>query len=156
MLTIGYEGLDISTFIDVLCDHGVEVLIDVRELPLSRKRGFSKTALQRALQEAGIRYVHERELGAPRQIRHRLRKTGDWETYVTAFTAHLQTKEGALRRVARLATSHRVALMCFERDHTKCHRSLVAERLVDLGWVDRVNHLTPGQTKADRYVVLAK
>ena len=156
MLTIGYESLDISTFIDVLCDHGVEVLIDVRELPLSRKPGFSKTALKRALKQAGIQYIHERELGAPKPLRHRLRKTGDWETYQIAFNAYLETKKEALSRVADIAASHRVALMCFEKEPSKCHRSLIAERLLDLGWVDRVRHLTPSQTGAVSHVASAK
>lgn len=60
---VGYEGQEISEFIDGLVQRGVTRLVDVRLTPISRKRGFSKTALRAALAEAGIEYDHRRELG---------------------------------------------------------------------------------------------
>src|SRR3954466_2864574 len=48
---------------------GVERVIDVRALPLSRRPGFSKSPLRAALEQAGIEYVHLKALGTPAEGR---------------------------------------------------------------------------------------
>jgi uncharacterized protein (DUF488 family) len=58
VFTIGYEGLDIDTFVSMLAEYNIETVVDIRELPLSRKRGFSKTALTGVLNLSGLEYVH--------------------------------------------------------------------------------------------------
>lgn len=157
MFTIGYEGLSIEQFIDVLHAHNIELLLDVRELPLSRKKGFSKRSLMSALEKAGIQYLHERELGAPRKIRHALRATGDWDSYRNAFMDVLDDKDKLLEHVAGLVSKQRVALMCFEKDHSVCHRSLIAERMVEMGLVNKVHHIsTHLETTGHQAAVLAK
>jgi len=156
MFTVGYEGLSIEQFIDVLHAHNIELLLDVRELPLSRKKGFSKRSLMSALENAGIQYLHERELGAPRQIRHALRATGDWESYRKAFMNVLDEKSQLLEHVAVLASKQRVALMCFEKDYSVCHRSLIAERMVEMGLIGNIHHITHLETTEHQAAALAK
>jgi len=58
IFTIGYEGTTMDEFLAALKAAGVERLIDVRALPLSRRPGFSKSPLRAALEEVGIKYVH--------------------------------------------------------------------------------------------------
>ena len=65
IFTIGYEGTTVPEFIAALKQAGVERVIDVRALPLSRRPGFSKSGLKAALEEAGIEYVHLKALGTP-------------------------------------------------------------------------------------------
>ena len=65
LYTIGYEGRALDELIAILASHRIERVIDVRDLPLSRRRGFSKTPLGTALRGAGIDYVHVREAGNP-------------------------------------------------------------------------------------------
>ncbi len=65
IFTIGYEGATVAALLAALTQAGVERLIDVRALPVSRRPGFSKTPLSAALAEAGIDYVHLRALGTP-------------------------------------------------------------------------------------------
>src|SRR5476649_1046545 len=57
LYTFGYEGLGVGEFIDRLRTAGVGTVVDVRELPLSRKKGFSKQSFAEALRAAGIEYV---------------------------------------------------------------------------------------------------
>jgi len=71
LFTIGYQGSTPSDLIDRLLGAGVERVVDVRELPLSRRRGFSKSPLAAALTSAGIRYEHVRALGNPKPNRWR-------------------------------------------------------------------------------------
>jgi len=130
LMTIGYEGLDLPQFLAFLTANDVEVLVDVREIAASRKRGFAKTALSRALSETGIDYTHMRNLGSPSPIRKRLRTDRDYDAFFGAYDEHLDGQREALLELQDLVSSHkRVCLMCFERDHERCHRSHVADRL---------------------------
>lgn len=138
LFTIGYEGASLAEFLRRLQAAGVNVLVDVRELPLSRRRGFSKSQLARQLERHGIQYVHKRELGAPREIRHELRETGDYKTYFERFNAYLRTQREALERVVDECVGA-VVLMCFERDPKECHRSAVARELAKLADVQPVH-----------------
>lgn len=128
ILTIGYEGSTPEQFLRCLQQAGVTCLLDVRELPISRRRGFAKTALSMALGKVGINYEHDRLLGAPREIRHRLRDDGDLPRYFADFREYLASRKGHLDELAgRLSGA--VALMCFERNPAECHRSVVAGSL---------------------------
>lgn len=131
LLTIGYEGADLDGFICGLQKLRVNVVVDVRELPLSRKRGFSKVALGEALAAAGIDYRHERAFGCPPEIRNELKLTGDYDRYFKRFNRYLATRLPELKALGD-ELDGRVALLCFERDAERCHRRSVAERLKEL------------------------
>ena len=128
LFTLGYEGLDLDTFVRILLHNGVECLLDVRQRPQSRKRGFSKTALSEACVENGIGYEHLAIFGCPLPIRNAYREDGDWENYSAAFLEHLQTPElkQAIANLAISAWDKRCCLMCFEADENFCHRLFVA------------------------------
>lgn len=128
LFTIGYEGAAPPEFLRSLAAAGVNVLVDIRDLPLSRRKGFSKSALAALLERHGIAYVHCKALGAPKNIRNRLRQSGDYETYFRQFRAHLAKQCDALEHIALLCAGA-VALMCYERDPKECHRSVVAREL---------------------------
>lgn len=136
LFTIGYEGAELADFLAELIAKKVDVLVDVRELPLSRRKGFSKTPLAKALARVGIDYRHEKALGAPREIRHQLRRDGNLASYFHAFDRYLSTQVAALEGLIGRSLGS-VALLCFERDYTACHRSSVARELA------RLAHLVP-------------
>lgn len=140
VFTIGYEGLDIDAFMALLEQHGIDTIVDIRELPLSRKRGFSKSALAEALYVDGHRYLHLRELGCPRPVRDRYRVDGDWKRYTRGFLKHLQGQQRTLKQLSELAASSHCALLCYEADFNLCHRSLVANALHEQYDVD-VEHV---------------
>lgn len=143
VFTIGYEGKAADDFVGDLVGSGVQVLVDVRELPISRKRGFSKKALSELVQQAGIEYVHIRALGSPSDARKKLRKSGDFESFSQEYADHLEENTEYVEELVDLiGTGRRTALMCFERDHTRCHRSLLVGVLLDGAAVDiEVHHL---------------
>jgi len=132
LLTIGYEGASIDDFIATLKLANVEVLIDVRDVPVSRKRDFSKKLLTEALECAGLEYVHLRDLGDPKPGREAARR-GDLEGFERIFRAHLarDVSQEALRIAVDIASRARATLLCFERDHACCHRTIVAEAMAD-------------------------
>jgi uncharacterized protein (DUF488 family) len=131
--TIGYEALDVCRFLATLKDAGIEVLADVRAVALSRKKGFSKTALRDELEASGIGYEHFIQLGNPKQGRLAAR---EGHSFVRVYRRHLNSPESqdALKALASLAKQNLTCLMCFERDPATCHRSMIAARLVAEGF----------------------
>jgi uncharacterized protein (DUF488 family) len=129
VLTIGYEGLDMSTFIGALCANKVDTLVDIRATPLSRKPGFSKKALAGHLSLAGIAYLHVGALGCPKSVRDAYRVDASWARYKVGYLAHLGKEVAAQNAIALMAGTSNCALLCFEADATRCHRSLVADEL---------------------------
>jgi uncharacterized protein (DUF488 family) len=128
--TIGYEGTDIERFVQTLKAVGIEVLADVRAVALSRKEGFSKTALRNRLAEAGIGYIHYNHLGDPKPGREAAR-AGKYELFRKIYGKHLATAEAqiALKQLKDEVKSKRTCLLCFERDPNVCHRSIVTQAL---------------------------
>lgn len=131
--TIGYEGVNLAAFIDALEAARIATLIDVREVALSRKKGFSKTHLSAALEARGIRYVHLRALGDPKEGRLAAR-AGDYPLFRRIFGAHMRTvvARDALATAAKLVASSSSCLMCFEADPAQCHRTIVANALATM------------------------
>lgn len=126
LVSIGYQERNIEEIVSLLVENGVEVLVDVRLNAISRKRGFSKTALSDALAQAGIAYRHERELGNPRDNREPFRQGR--ASARNRYLAHLSNGAShACDEVAALAATTRVALLCYERDHVSCHRSCIVD-----------------------------
>jgi len=143
LFTIGYESLKPARFVELLKLSRVEVLVDVRELPVSRKPGFAKNALAALLVKNGIEYRHAPEFGCPRDVRHAYRDSGDWVRYTREFMRFLSTRKTALRVFAEFVVERRCCLLCLEEDFNFCHRKYVAEAIADhvLGGA-RINHLT--------------
>jgi uncharacterized protein (DUF488 family) len=131
LFTIGYEGANLDDFVATLLGEKIDVLLDVREMPISRRRGYSKTALGQTVQIHGIGYRHERQLGSPKAIRHRLHEDGDFDRFFRDFWRHLD-KQGALLETLARDIKGNVVLMCYEKDYTECHRRSVADALAAL------------------------
>lgn len=131
LLTIGYQSATVATFLRVLREAGVELLVDVRAVASSRRAGFAKTALAANLETAGIDYLHIRALGTPADGRAAAR-AGRHEQMREIFAEHLAThdaQEGLWRLEGIVTSGKRAALMCFETDHRECHRSLLVDAL---------------------------
>jgi uncharacterized protein (DUF488 family) len=131
LYTIGYEGAALEDFLITLNQAKIDTLLDVRELPMSRRKGFSKTALTKALAQHDIHYRHEKQLGSPKTIRHKLREDGDYKAFFRAFNRHLQKQKQILLELTE-ELSGNVVLMCFEKDHRFCHRSSVVDALSEM------------------------
>lgn len=131
LYTLGYEGASQAALLQTLLYHDVQSLLDIRELPQSRKPGLSKTALGLALVGVGIAYTHIRALGTPRDIRYQRKVDHDETAFRTGYLAHLAGQDDALRALIKRAQTERCCLLCYEADPRECHRLLVAERVAD-------------------------
>lgn len=128
LVTIGYEGASLADFLATLELAGVTTLLDIREIAMSRRPGFAKTALREGLTSVGIAYLHEPRLGSPKEIRYQLRDDGNYTRFFRHFERYLSTQTTLLEELAE-QLGGTVALLCYERDYTQCHRRSVADAL---------------------------
>lgn len=128
--SVGYEKFrDNRALAAHLVAQGVRRLVDVRELPMSRRRGYGKTALAEAMAGSGIEYVHMKGLGNPKPYRD-MYKSGDVEQGRKRYTSHLLGKaRGALDQLVPLLRDKRTVLMCVEHDVAICHRAVIFDAL---------------------------
>jgi uncharacterized protein (DUF488 family) len=130
--TIGYEKEPQPQVIGRLKDAGVELLIDVRAVASSRRAGFSKTLLAGSLNEAGIGYLHLRDLGTPKAGRQAARagRTGEMQAM---FNEHMTTAGAqlALQHAVEESLGRKVCLLCYEADPRCCHRAIVAQMMAE-------------------------
>jgi len=126
LFTIGYEATTMREFLAALQGAGVERVIDVRSLPLSRRPGFSKSPLRAALAEAGIDYVHLKALGTPAAGREAARK-GRIAELAAIYAGQLELPEAIAQgaEMLSLAAEKPSSLLCFEREPGGCHRTLL-------------------------------
>jgi uncharacterized protein (DUF488 family) len=150
--TIGYEGLSLEQFLELLKANGVEHLVDIREAPISRKAGFAKAALSEAVERAGICYSHVRALGCPKPIRDRHKETGDWGRYIRDFRIYLSGQNDALTELRATVAASRTCLLCYEADYNHCHRTFVAEAISSAG--DEVRHIPVKPVSPQRELIL--
>jgi uncharacterized protein (DUF488 family) len=132
LLTIGYEGCTISDLLAELRLARVNLLIDVRAVPQSRKPGFSKRQLAAGLDEQGIAYVHMQGLGTPKPGRDAVR-AGHPERMEVIFREHMTSDraQAELAQAKQLVRETRACLLCFEQDPMMCHRRFVAEMITE-------------------------
>lgn len=127
--TIGYELATPTTLVDALLAAKVDLLVDVRAVPNSRRPGFSKKALTAACGEAGIDYLHLRGLGTPADGRAAAR-AGRHAEMRAIFAKQLKTLEARddLFLLMEVINAGRSAcLLCLEASPEHCHRRLVAK-----------------------------
>lgn len=126
IFTIGYEATTMAEFIAALRKAGVERVIDVRAVPLSRRPGFSKNVLAASLKDAGIDYVLLKHLGTPKPGRDAAKK-GDVATLERVYETQLGLPEAQAEaaQMRALAAEKPSALVCFERNPEHCHRTLL-------------------------------
>jgi hypothetical protein len=128
--SIGYElHKDHLAFARHVQAAGVERLIDVRELPISRRRGYAKSALTQAMADVGVEYLHIKALGNPKPFRD-LYKSGHVEEGRLCYEKHLLGEQrNALEDLIPLLREKRCALMCVEHEPAICHRTVIVEAL---------------------------
>jgi uncharacterized protein (DUF488 family) len=155
--TIGVYGWTLERFLDALHEAGVELLVDVRQRRGVRGHEYAwanAQRLQTALTEAGIDYVHHKELAPTTELRHVQYREDDRlgvgkrsrvelaPEYRERYLHEILDRVDLAPLVAELPLDRVSALFCVERDPEACHRSLVAERLAkEYGFT--VAHLLP-------------
>ena len=145
LFTIGYEQTPAKAVLDELQGAGVKLLVDVRAVASSRRPGFSKTQLAEGLDERGISYLHLRGLGTPKDGRLAAR-SGQFDVLHNIYAKHLKTpqaREELDELSALVKQAGPVCILCYEREHTHCHRRWIAEIIEERDGVKIENLVAP-------------
>lgn len=135
--TIGHSTRTIDEFIDLLKQHAIEVLVDIRSFPMSRRLPhFNRENMEKSLAEAQIEYRWMKDLGGRRKrilqdspnIALRNDAFRNYADYM--LTAPFR---GAIEELLQLAAKKRTAYMCAEAVYFRCHRMLVSDYLTAHG-----------------------
>lgn len=129
VFTLGYQGRALEELLEIVRSHRVEQVIDVRENAWSRKPGFSAPELEAALAPNGATYSHLPELGCTRAARHALWGTSTTERFFEEYRERLATRTQAVADLLARVRESQSLLLCLERDPSRCHRAVLAERL---------------------------
>ena len=141
LFTIGYEKRDIAEFVDILLKNRVETVIDIRAVPHSRNRDYTKNHLEKTLSENNIDYLLKKELGSEKELRDKVRSDGDYEQFFKRYDEALRDKAGLVDELSTIAKKNRACLLCYEADFNKCHRRSVAEAMAALNGKLKITHL---------------
>ncbi len=145
--TIGYEGSSQAALLQTLVYYDIQTLLDIRQLPQSRKPGLSKTALSLAAAGYGIRYEHLRALGTPRDLRYQRKIDHDEAAFRRGYLTYLATQGAAMEALVEQTQRERCCLLCYEANVEECHRLLVASRAVEMtGGALTAVHLSTADT----------
>jgi len=145
LFTIGYEQTPAKAVLDELENAGVKLLVDVRAVASSRRPGFSKSQLAAGLDARGISYLHLRGLGTPKEGREAARG-GKFALLHRIYAAHLKTpqaREELDELSALVKKSGPICILCYERDHSHCHRQWIAEIIEERDGVKVANLVAP-------------
>jgi len=156
--TIGHSTRPIEEFIELLQAHGVQLLVDVRTIPYSRRNPqFNTGALAESLLRAGLRYQHLPTLGGRRKSRPDSVNLGWRNVGFRGYADYMQTNEflRALEELMAYGKERATAIMCAEAVPWRCHRSLIADALVSRGWTVR-HILTTAEAQPHQLTPFAK
>jgi uncharacterized protein (DUF488 family) len=131
VFTLGYEGLTIDAFLNILITNNITVVVDIRNNPQSMKYGFSKKSFKQYIESAGMKYIHIPELGIPSSMRKGLGTSISHESLFQRYETELLPKyeEAQKQLLSLIAEYPRIALACFEADYHLCHRNTLVEHL---------------------------
>lgn len=149
--TVGHSTRSADAFVALLRENGIDLLVDVRRYPGSRRHPwFNREALEATLAEDGIDYRHEERLGGRRGTPRLGSPNGGWRNAgFQAYADHMDSDEAgaALARVLDDARERRPAIMCAEIVPWRCHRRILSDHLVVAG--ARVVHILEPGTVVD-------
>lgn len=156
--TIGHSTRDVAEFVDILKQYSIDLLVDVRTMPRSRRvPQFNSEELAKSLTGHGIDYLHLAELGGLRSTNKDSINTAWRNKSFRGYADYMQTDEFAagIDKLINHAKSHTVAIMCAEAVPWRCHRSLVGDALLVRG-VKVVDIFDKNKSKEETLTSFAK
>jgi uncharacterized protein (DUF488 family) len=156
--TVGHSTRSSSEFIEILLAHRIEVLVDVRSFPGSRRYPhFNKAELSLKLEAAGIRYFHNPQLGGRRRPSTESKNTAWKNPSFRAYADHMESDEfkNGIADLLEISEEKRTSIMCAEALWWRCHRSLIADFLKAKG-MDVMHILDAQHTEEHPYTSAAR
>ncbi len=134
--TIGHSTRPVEDFVELLREHDVTRVVDIRTVPKSRHNPqYRHDALAASLEGAGLGYTYVEELGGLRKRRADSVNTAWRNASFQGYADHMGTEEfrRGMARLMEIAGEESPVIMCAEAVPWRCHRSLVGDALLARG-----------------------
>jgi uncharacterized protein (DUF488 family) len=145
LYTVGHSTHPIEAFLELLMEHRIVVLGDVRAYPSSRRwPQFNQSELQQSVERAGITYRWFKSLGGRRHSKRPDSPHAAWEhPAFRSYADYTETPEFAigLEELVEAALAAATAIMCSEGLWWRCHRRIISDHMTVRGW--EVRHIMP-------------
>jgi uncharacterized protein (DUF488 family) len=137
IFTVGHSTRPIEEFIELLKQHSITQLVDIRTIPKSRHNPqFGQQEMEKSLPAAGIAYRYIKELGGLRPaVKNSVNEAWRNKSFRN-YADYMQTEDfhDGLMELMTLSKENTTAIMCAEAVPWRCHRSLVSDALLVQGW----------------------
>jgi uncharacterized protein (DUF488 family) len=156
--TVGHSTRSEDEFKEILLEHQIETLVDVRSFPGSRRYPhFNKLELSRSLESIGLAYQHLPALGGRRRALPNSKNTAWQNSSFRAYADHMESEEfeKGIETLLELAQTKRTTVMCAESLWWRCHRSLIADFLKANG-VEVIHILSGVKVESHPYTSAAR
>lgn len=141
--TYGFLGHTIDDFIEKIKSHHVQVVIDVRERPLSKEdHNFNKFALVDRLYRENTKYRHMKILGCTENMRNLQKEELGYLKYFRYYERHLQQHREIIRDLGYEIKNTNICLLCEEPNPATCHRTLIGDYLQIENYNNPIEHLS--------------
>jgi len=145
LYTVGHSTHPIERFLDLLGEHRIALLADIRSFPSSRRwPQFNQEALAAAMERAGVEYRWLKRLGGRRHGRRDDSPHTAWRLIAfRSYADYCDSEEFAagIAELIEIAARSRTAIMCSEGLWWRCHRRIVSDQMTVRGW--QVEHILP-------------
>jgi uncharacterized protein (DUF488 family) len=156
--TVGHSTRSEAEFVAVLQSAKIQVLVDVRSFPGSRRYPhFNKETLSGSLPKAGVEYLHMPELGGRRKAKPNSHNLAWRNESFRGYADYMETDafQNGIERLVKIAADKRTAIMCSEAVWWRCHRSLIADYLKSRG-IDVLHILSEKKIEAHPFTSAAR
>lgn len=130
---IGYQSYQVDGLLNKLMEAGIQMLVDTRSNPVSRRYGYHKSSLSQLSKLVGIEYRHCPEVGVPSSWRQDIETESEYEALFERYEKEILCAEReSIASLSQIMTNQPSALLCRESDALHCHRSRLADALKKL------------------------
>jgi len=147
--TIGHSNQSLDSFLKLLLDNGIQVLVDVRSIPRSKYASqFDSSVLKEAISKAGLTYLYfGHEIGGKPNNPDFYNSEG----YVL-YDLIAQSPEfnKTIDRLVDGTNKYKVAIMCSEEDPTECHRRLLIGKVLSNRGIEQLHIRTDGRVQSEQ------
>lgn len=153
--TIGHSNQSLDSFLKLLRDNGIQVLVDVRSIPRSKYANqFDSPALKEAITKAGLNYLYfGQEIGGKPSNP----AFYDAEGYVLYDRiAQSPDFKKSIERLIEGIGKYKVAIMCSEEDPTECHRRLLIGKVLSNQGIEELHIRADGRVQSEQELASTK
>ena len=137
--SIGYSGKTLKDFMGILTEYNITRVIDIRMNSFSWKIDFRNKIFETNMEKINIKYVHIKNLGAPKEIREEIKSRNNPDKFFAEYRKWVIKNRISFEYLLDISQYERSIILCVEEDYKLCHRKVIMDKMKRHGF--RVHNL---------------